>query len=488
MDILLAHGYFLYDDPHEREIMRPYPPLGLLYISAHLKQQGFEVGVFDSTFQSFADFKIRIEENRPTMVGIYTTLMTKQAVLAMIRYCNAKEIPVILGGPEPPHYAQEYLQHGANVIVIGEGELSLEELIPHIQQHGLSHLWQVQGIAFLDDLGQVIRTDPRPYIQDLTAQPWPDRAAIDLQQYINVWREHHGMGSTSITCARGCPFTCTWCSHTVFGETHRRRSPEDVADEVQFLIETYQPDQLWFVDDVFTINWRWLKALHVAFQEREIKIAFECISRADRLNDEIIEILADMGCKRLWIGSESGSQPILDAMKRKTDVEAVQVMTQKLRAHGIETGMFIMLGYEGETRSDIKATIEHLQRANPDIFLTTVAYPIKGTQYYEAVKDRVIAPGSWAERTDRDLGVAGRHSRRYYSFATRWMVSSVYAYQARLSGKNPLRKNIVWAKHALSALLGRVGMLLTGREVEVPQAPAGRGWFDEKREAAGVGD
>ncbi|PJF41225.1 MAG: B12-binding domain-containing radical SAM protein [Phototrophicales bacterium] len=481
MDILLTHGYFLYDDPHELAVMRPYPPLGLLYISSHLKAKGFDIGVFDATFASFLDFEQYIERHRPSIVGIYTTLMTKQNVLRMIAFCKRYHITVVLGGPEPPHYANEYLMRGADVIVIGEGELTLEELLPHINRYGLDRLWEIKGIAFLDDVGQVIRTEPRPFIQELSAQPWPDRTAIDLPRYIQIWREHHGVGSTSITCSRGCPYTCTWCSHSVFGESHRRRSPEDVAQEIRWLIDTYAPEQLWFVDDVFTINWRWLKALRDAFEAYDIQIRFECISRADRLNDEVIDVLAEMGCSRLWIGSESGSQRILDKMQRKTRVEAVQKMTHALRQRGIETGMFIMLGYEGETLSDIRATIEHLKTSNPDIFLTTVAYPIKGTRYYQEVEDRIIAQKRWEDRTDRDLGVAGRHSRRYYSFATRWMVSSVQAHKVRHSNSTVWHKWPRWSKHYLSAMLGRVGMMLTARETERYVAPAGRGWYDEKR-------
>ena len=311
----------------------------------------------------------------------------------------------------------------------------------------------------------------------------PDREAIDLPRYIQTWRDHHGMGSASLICARGCPYTCTWCSHSVFGDTHRRRSPQNVVDEVQYLVERYNPDQFWYVDDVFTINWRWLKSYRDELKARNLKVPFECIARADRLNDEILDVLTDMGCSRLWIGSESGSQKILDAMQRKTNVEAVQKMTHALRQRGIETGMFIMLGYDGETEEDLQATVDHLKKANPDIFLTTVAYPIKGTRYYEEVADKVIAPGDWEGRTDRDLGVAGRHSRRYYSHATRWMVNSVELHKLQISDNGGWKKYPRMAKRAGNAMIGRVGMQLTAREVEEDKAPAGRGWYDEKRHA-----
>ncbi len=483
MDILLAHGYFLFDDPHEREVMRPYPPLGLLYVSAYLKSQNIAVEVFDSTFQSYADFKKILVEEKPSIVGIYCTLMTKPTILQMMADCKEHGSIVVLGGPEPPYYADEYLARGADIIVIGEGELTLAELVPHLKEHGLSQLELIQGIAFQSEKQKTIRNAPRPYMDNLDEQPRPDREAIDMDRYLKVWRDHHGTSSLSLICARGCPYTCTWCSHSVFGESHRRRSPENVAEEVAYLVERYQPDQLWYVDDVFTLNWRWLKNYQAELQKRNIKVPFECISRADRLNDDMIELLAEMGCQRLWIGSESGSQRILDAMQRKADVLDVQAKSLALQAKGIETGMFIMLGYDGEEFEDIRATVEHLKASNPDVFLTTVAYPIKGTRYYNQVEENIIYPQNWQNRTDRDLGVAGRHSRRYYDFATRWMVNAVNLYKLRHHTPTKNWKHYPrLIKTALNAGIGRLGMMLTAREIEKPETPSGRGWYDGDRQ------
>jgi radical SAM superfamily enzyme YgiQ (UPF0313 family) len=179
----------------------------------------------------------------------------------------------------------------------------------------------------------------------------------------------------------------------------------------------------------------------------------------------VVAALAEMGCFRLWNGSESGSQRILDAMKRKVNAEDVQAKTHLLQKYGIETGMFIMLGYEGEEISDLEATVEHLKISNPDIFLTTVAYPIKGTPYYAEVESRVLTTKGWAERTDRDLTVAGRRSRRFYSFATRWMVNEVALHRARTKGTAPLQRQL---KMYANAKIGRLGMMLTQGEIEQP--------------------
>ncbi len=468
MDILLAHGYYLSEDPHERKVMKPYPTLGLLYISSYLKARGFAVGVFDATFSRPEDFAATLRRERPAVVGLYCNLMTKRWILPMIQQAKAAGALVVLGGPEPPHYAEDYLARGADVVVVGEGEETLAELLPHLARFGPRDMRAIAGIVYRDEDGAVVRTMPRPYLQRLDELPFPDREAIRMAEYVETWRTHHGMGSASLITARGCPYTCKWCSHTVFGHTHRRRSPENVVAEVEQLVERYRPDMLWYADDVLTIHPRWFLAYADLLKRRGLRLPFECISRADRLNEQIIDTLADMGCFRLWIGSESGSQTVLDAMSRRTNVEEVQRMTRLLQKRGIQAGMFIMLGYEGEDVPQLEETVEHLKRSNPDIFLTTVAYPIKGTAYYAEVEGRVLSDRPWDERTDRDLTVAGRHSKRFYSFATRWMVNEVALHKQLNNGhKDPLRI----AKTFFNARIGRLGMALTAGEVERGGAP-----------------
>lgn len=464
MDILLTHGYFLYEDPHELAVMKPYPPLGLLYISSHLKSRGIDAGLFDTTFARSPDLQAYLHQAKPPIVGIYSNLMTRARVVEVMRAAKQAGSLVVVGGPDPANYLDEYLSRGADVIVIGEGELTLEQLVPHLHQHGARNLNAIHGIAYRDSTsGELIRTEPRAMIADLDAQPFPDRDAIDQAAYIDVWRKHHGMGSVSLITARGCPFTCTWCSHSVFGYSHRRRSPGNVVAEVEHIVANYSPDLLWYADDVFTINHKWLFEYSAELERRNLRLPFETISREDRLNEEVIQTLAKMGCYRLWIGAESGSQRILDAMKRRTNAERVRAMVHLLQRYGIEVGMFIMLGYEGEDHSDLEATLDHLKAAGPDTFLTTVAYPIKGTPYHASVADRIITRRSWEQGSDRDYGVAGRHSPRYYQFATRWMVSEVAYHRQRHS---PVRSYPRMARNFLSAKLGRVGMLLTQGEVE----------------------
>ncbi len=468
MDILLTHGYFLYDDPHELAVMRPYPPLGILSLSAYLKREGFAVDVFDTTFSSFDAYADYVRQKRPPVIGIYTNMMTKQNVLRMAALAKSVGAVVVLGGPDPPYYAAEYLARGADIIVQGEGELTLAELLPHLARHGLNKLDTVAGIKYLNGDGKLAENPARAFIKPLSVLPWPDREAIDIEHYMRVWKTHHGHSSVSVIHARGCAYSCNWCSHSVYGTSHRRRSPGDAAAELRWIVDRYNPDRVWYADDVFAINHRWLYAYHEELKQRNVRVPFECISRADRLNEQVIDTLAEMGCYRLWNGSESGSQKILDAMNRRVTVEDVQRKTHMLQAAGIETGMFIMLGYAGETVQDIVDTVEHLKICNPDVFLTTVAYPIKGTPYYAEVETDVLANASWDERGDRDLTVAGRYSRRFYSFATRWMVNEVALNRARKNGGASALRQL---KLRANIALGRLGMRFTQGQRETNGAP-----------------
>lgn len=397
--------------------MKPYVPLGILYLSSHLRTQGFGVEVFDTTFRKPEDLFNLIHSTAPSVLGIYANLMTRPNVIRILREAKQAGWKTIAGGPEPGAYVEEYLSAGADVVVIGEGEKTVEELLPVLRTGASSMLSNVSGIAFRAEDGSIRRTPARPLIRDLDRQPWPDRERVDLDRYVKVWRECHGMGSVSLITARGCPYRCRWCSHGVYGQTHRRRKPALVVDELEWLIQRYHPDMAWLADDVFTIHHGWLYEYAEEMKRRNLTLPFECISRADRLNERVMDTLAELGCFRLWIGSESGSQRLLDAMERGVTVEQVHAAVRLAKSRGIKAGMFLMWGYGDEDLSDIEATVEHVKRTDPDVFFTTISYPIKGTPYHRDVESRLVSSKAWSEGSDRDLYIEGRHSRRFYRFA-----------------------------------------------------------------------
>jgi anaerobic magnesium-protoporphyrin IX monomethyl ester cyclase len=453
-DILLTHGYFLFEDEKERKIMKPYATLGLLYLSAYLKRAGFSTDIFDSTFSLRGDLFARLRAGSG-VVGIYTNLITRASALDIVREARANGWIVVLGGPECANYPSQYIERGAHVVVVGEGEETMAELIPALAARGPHRLHGIAGAVFQDEAGQMVTNSERPQIEQIDSIPWPDRESVDQQRYVDVWRTHHGMGSVNLITARGCPYRCNWCSHAVFGFTHRRRSYLDCANELEHIVARWRPDQVWYADDVFTIHHGWLFNYAAELKRRNLRIPFETISRADRMmKEEILKTLAEMGCYRIWIGSESGSQRILDRMERGVKVEQVEWATHAAHRYGIQVGMFLMWGYEGETIDDIEATVDLIKRCNPDVFLTTVSYPIKNTGYFRKVSDLVVLKGDWATSTDRDYALTNRPPKSYYENADKWLKKEVAA--ARLSpmdaaGAEQLRAEAAMARAAMAS-------------------------------------
>lgn len=451
MKVLLTHGYFLADDPKEQAIMKPYVPLGILYISAWLEKHGIENEVFDSTFQTFELQLSKIRTYQPDVIAIYTNLMTKLNVLRLVNAvkndAQLKHIPVILGGPEVRNHAEKFLTHGADLLVVGEGEETMLEVVKAIDEAKAIPL-HIDGTAVWHN-GALKMNAERKLVRNIDELPFPNRHKVDLHLYLNAWKARHGYSMVSVSTMRGCPYTCKWCSRAVYGGTYRRRSPALVVDELESIQQTYNPDKIWFVDDVFTISHKWLKEFAAEIERRKLKVSYEIISRADRMSEEVIELLRQSGCFRVWIGAESGSQRIIDAMDRRVDVQQVRNMIKLSRRQGIEAGTFIMLGYPGETRADIKETIRHLVESAPDQYTITIAYPIKGTRLYEEVEDKFTTTLNWAQSTDREIDFQRTYSRKYYEYAVRWVYNAVGASRTQ----NPLRKMYLTGKGVFAQLL-----------------------------------
>ena len=424
MNILLTHGYFLEEDPKEQLIMRPYPPLGILYISSYLEQHGYDNEVFDSTFSNLDKLKNYIADKQPSVIGIYTNLMTKLNVLRIISFIKStpslQHIKIILGGPEVRNHKENFLIYGADVVVFGEGEETMLELVRAFDSSAVPDLAKIPGIAFNDGNGMMV-TAERILIRDVNQLSFPNRKKIDLQLYFNVWKQKHGISMVNVNTMRGCPYSCKWCSRAVYGSSYRRRSPKLVADEIQWLKENYQFDMIWFVDDVFTINHKWLREFSEEMRQRKLLVPYEIITRSDRVNDEVLQLLKESGCARVWIGAESGSQKIIDAMDRRVQVQQVREAIRRVKYFGMEAGTFIMLGYPGEDERDIRETLAHLKYSDPDKYTITVAYPIKGTPLYNEVENIFTEALPWESTTDRDIDFKRTYKRAYYNHAIQWI-------------------------------------------------------------------
>ncbi len=437
MSIILTHAYYLYEDPLEAKIMKPYSPLGLLYISGYLNEQKIENHLFDATFsnqQKQLDF---IKEKKPKVVAIYANLMTKINVIKLVKILISEATygfpKIVLGGPDVTYNLENYLKTGVHYIVIGEGEQTMFELYQAISKS--QDVSEVNGIAYLEG-EKVIKTPPREKIKDLSTLPLPNREGIAIEKYLEIWKINHGKSSMTVSTQRGCPYTCKWCSTAVYGQSYRRRPAKLVVEELAMLQKKYKPDSIWFVDDVFTVSHKWIREFHKETQKQHIKIPFECITRAERLNDEILQLLKEAGCFRIWIGAESGSQKIIDKMDRRVNVNTVSEAIKKTNAIGIETGTFIMLGYPGENEDDINETISYLKKADPTYFTITIAYPIKGTSLYSEIEKDITVQPNWETSTDRQIDFKRTYSRKYYDYAVRKVVNEVNYNKELLKGKD----------------------------------------------------
>ncbi len=306
----------------------------------------------------------------------------------------------------------------------------------------------------MDD--KIFFTEERIKLRDIDSLPFPGRNKVNLHLYLDAWKQRHGENAISISTMRGCPYTCKWCSRAVYGLSYRRRSAINVCNEIELIQKTYQPDTLWFVDDVFTISHKWLKEFAEELKIRNIKIKFECITRADRLNEEVLKILSESGCFRVWIGAESGSQKIIDLMDRRVDVNQVREMIKLAQKNNIQAGTFIMLGYPGETEEDINETIRHLKESNPDFFTITVAYPIKGTELFAEIEASQTANFEWDKNSDRDRDFKRTYNRKYYDYAVRRVTNEVNFYKLIL--KNKIFSPVTIA-FKIKSIAARLGML-----------------------------
>lgn len=469
LDLLLFHAYHLARDPREQEIMRPFPPLGLQYLVSWLRREGFSaVDWHDSTFDPGPEgFYARLAEARPRAVGLYGHTITRPLAAEMVARCRAEGARVIAGGPDPVQYLETYLDAGVEVVVIGEGEQTLGELMQHLSANGWRWDWDrldaIAGIAFRrggQPDGPVVRTAARALIRPLDRIPWPMRERRDLDRYFGAWRARHGETALSMVTSRGCPYHCTWCSKQVYGDTFRRRSVEDVLAELADLRGRYDPDQIWFADDLFTINRTWVLRFCAELVARRAQVPFYLIGRPETLDAELCDALASAGCTRVYCSAESGSQQVLDAMRKDTKLEHIHRGARALRAAGIELGVFVMLGYPGETLADVDATVSMLHALEPEVTLLSVAHPMRGTAFYDAVADRLEEPPGWAETSGGRLAFRMDLPRRYYELAQRWIWAETAlvrklrrgetdAELARLLLKTPLlRAGALWSARA----------------------------------------
>ncbi len=426
VDVLLTHSYHLYHDRKQVRKMQPYPPLGPLYAAALLRQSGFSVALFDSMLEyPERGFPESLARHRPKVVAIYEDNFNflskmcltrmRQVAWGMIDAAIAYGSKVVVNGSDASDHCQEYLERGADYVLLGEAEGTLLELMLSLSRHSEGNIENIRGLAYWRARGgQPVRTPPRALLRNLDLLPLPARDLVDMERYRSAWKKAHGFFSLNLVASRGCPYRCNWCAKPIYGDSFHGRSPESVALEMRELRDEFGVDHLWFADDLFGINDRWVQDLADHVERHDATVPFKMQSRVDLMQRETAAALARAGCVEVWMGVESGSQKILDAMQKGMRVEQVAQARENLRKNGIRACFFLQFGYPGETWFDIEKTIQMVRQTRPDDLGISVSYPLPGTKFYERVREQLGEKTNWVDSEDLSMMFKGAYTSEFY--------------------------------------------------------------------------
>jgi radical SAM superfamily enzyme YgiQ (UPF0313 family) len=462
--ILFSHSYFMRFDSKQWDTGQPYPPIGTLYAASLMRENGFGVSFFDTMFtDNPSAVAAEIEKQSPGFFVIYDdgfNYLTKmcltnmrEAAFSMCKIAKEKGCTVIVSSSDSTDRYEEYLNEGADFVLLGEAEHSLLDLVTAISDSDTDYQ-KIQGLAFRER-NSVIKTPRRPVIKDLDSLPMPAWDLLDITPYKTMWLKSSGYFSLNIGTTRGCPFKCNWCAKPIYGNRYNSRSPENVVSELIYLKEKFSFDHIWFCDDIFGLKPGWVQAFAKLVKENKLAFRFKIQARADLLLQEnYIEALASAGCDNIWMGAESGSQKILDAMDKGITVEQIKKATGLLKKNRIKPSFFIQFGYLGETKKDIRKTIDMINELLPHSIGISVSYPLPGTVFYEKVKADLHEKTNWTDSDELQmmfrntfLPVFYKQLHRYVHKTYRWHLALE---QAKQLLKHPASANIYQFKKILS--------------------------------------
>lgn len=466
--VLLGQSYYMRFDPKEWEGMKPYPPLGTLYSASYLRRRGYDVALFDSMLaESEAEWAAALDRHQPQFAVIYEDSFNylskmclsrmREAAFVMISMAKERGATVLVSSSDATDHREMYFGHGADGIIIGEGEITLADTLDALTGRSDTSLTEVPGLA----LPGHAEPANRGFIKDLDSLPFPAWDLVDIERYKAIWQKRHGYYSMNMVTTRGCPYHCNWCAKPVYGQRYNVRSPENVAAELRWLKEQFAPDHVWFADDIFGLKPNWIERFANEVERLDASIPFKCLLRADLVKPGIAEALKRAGCEIVWVGAESGSQKILNAMDKGTKVEQIYAAARNLHAVGIKIAFFLQFGYPGEDREDIRATFRMVRECRPDDIGMSVSYPLPGTKFYENVRVQLGDKQNWLDSGDFEMMYSGPYSSDFY----RKLHTVLHKeYRARKTWKSLTNRN----GHAPLRTVARAGASMVYNLVTLP--------------------
>jgi anaerobic magnesium-protoporphyrin IX monomethyl ester cyclase len=429
LSILVCHSYFLGFDPKQVTRGKPYPPLATLQVASLLRQAGHEVTVFDAMLAAGVDeYERKLAAVTPQVVVFYEDNFNflskmclgkmRQAACQMIAAARRAGARVIASGPDVSDAPETYLQAGADLALIGEGLATLLDLVPRLNSDTRTPAGELMrgltGAATLVN-EEVVKVNGARVLPSAAAEgqfaAWD---LVDMDRYRAVWMKSHGYFSLNMAGSRGCSFRCTWCAKPIWGNQYLQRPAASVAAEMLHLKRTFAPDHIWFADDIFGFRVDWVNEFASTLAAEGGGIPFTIQTRADLLSERMAAALRAAGCKEAWLGAESGSQRVLDAMNKGTTVAEIVTARARLKAAAIRVGFFIQLGYLDEQLADILATRSLLETARPDDVGVSVSYPLPGTKFYELVKAQLNGKTHWQDSDDLEMMFQGTYTSDFY--------------------------------------------------------------------------
>lgn len=430
LDIVFSHSYFYKFDPKQWKNRTPFPPLGTLYAASYLRESAYKVGVFDTNLlEDPSTVRPYLEAQRPKYFVIYDdgfNYLTKmcltamrEAAFEMIKIAKDINCKVIVCSSDSTDHYDKYLAEGADFIIQGEGEATLKSLIDALSKN--LDITTIQGIAFKKGI-ETIMNPKRPVLQDLDSLPLPAWDLIDLQPYRDIWASGGNEFTLNIATTRGCPFKCNWCAKPIYGNRYNSHSPQYISNHIKYLVDTYHVKRFWMCDDIFGLKPNWVQEFNNCLKEVGLDISYYIQSRVDLLlKENTIDSLVESGLEEVWVGAESGSQSVLDAMDKGTTIEQIYEATHILKKKGVRVAFFIQFGYLDETKGDIDKTIQMIKELVPDNIGVSVSYPLPGTKFYDKVKNDLKLKANWTDSDDLAMMFKGTFSTAYYRKLQRYV-------------------------------------------------------------------
>jgi anaerobic magnesium-protoporphyrin IX monomethyl ester cyclase len=423
-DILITHSYHLPYDPKQLRRMQPYPPLGMLYAATALREIGLSVVAFDSMLEEPAEgFRALLTAHRPGVVVVYEddfNFLSKMCLTRMrdvawqiARTAKASGAVTVVHGSDSTDNPALFLENGFDYVLCGEAEASLCSLSNSILRN--EEISDIDGLVRLGPQGNIIRSKrhiaSNPFWPKLSS---PARNLIDLEPYRRAWKQAHGQFSLNIVASRGCPYKCNWCAKPISGSIFHLRSAAAVADEMLDLKRCARAEHIWFADDIFALDHRWVREFSDEVNKRDASLPFKIQSRANLMTDTTVEHLRRAGCQEVWMGVESGSQGVLDAMDKGLSISSIIVARERLKRAGIRACYFLQFGYPGEYWPELQQTIALVRETRPDDIGISFSYPLPGTAFYERVRMQLGEKRNWSDSGDLCIMFKAAYKTEFY--------------------------------------------------------------------------